>query len=211
MVDDNGNWNWAKLVTLLPHSILLHLSAAKPPSPGFTRDIPSWAQSHDRAFTIRSAYELLDESNTLAPNGVWKVVSGFRGLQRIKSFLWLLAKDKLLTNVERVRCYITVNGRCDAYGASMESTHHLFRECQIVVAVWKGLIKPNKWVEFMSLKMLEWIPLNPVSPTYFAIVSDDWDLRFGAFRTVVGGYGRICEWRSSLNEIHILANSARLA
>ncbi|KAK8672657.1 hypothetical protein V6N13_111022 [Hibiscus sabdariffa] len=153
MVDDNGNWNWAKLVTLLPHSILLHLSAAKPPSPGFTRDIPSWAQSHDRAFTIRSAYELLDESNTLAPNGVWK----------------------------------------------------------IVVAVWKGLIKPNKWVEFMSLKMLEWIPLNPVSPTYFAIVSDDWDLRFGAFRTVVGGYGRICEWRSSLNEIHILANSARLA
>ncbi|KAL4377701.1 hypothetical protein GQ457_02G019130 [Hibiscus cannabinus] len=90
MVDDNGNWNWAKLVTLLPHSILLHLSAAKPPSPGFMRDIP--------------AYELLDESSSLASNGVWKAVSGFRGLQRIKSFLWLLAKDKLLTNVsERSR------------------------------------------------------------------------------------------------------------
>ncbi|KAK8678981.1 hypothetical protein V6N13_144456 [Hibiscus sabdariffa] len=114
------------------------------------------------------------------PNGVWKAVAGFRGLQRIKSFLWLLAKDRLMTNAERVQRHLTSIAHCYACGASTESAHHIFRECPTAVAIWRGLIKPDKWVEFMGLNVLEWLHLNLVSPAYFVTVSDDWDLRFGA-------------------------------
>ncbi|KAK8689808.1 hypothetical protein V6N13_088518 [Hibiscus sabdariffa] len=43
---------------MLSHSILLHLSATNPLLPGFTRDNPGWSRSHDRAFSVRLAYEL---------------------------------------------------------------------------------------------------------------------------------------------------------
>ncbi|KAK8608884.1 hypothetical protein V6N13_025199 [Hibiscus sabdariffa] len=65
MVDSHDNWDWAKLEPLFPHSILLHLSAKKSSLLGFTRDIPGWSRSHDRAFLVCSAYELLGGRNTL--------------------------------------------------------------------------------------------------------------------------------------------------
>ncbi|KAK8630332.1 hypothetical protein V6N13_079130 [Hibiscus sabdariffa] len=179
MVDELGNWDWPKLQPLLPHNVLLHLSAIKPPRSGFTCDFPGWARSHDRTFSVRSAYEALRDSSLSVSNAAWKVIAGFRGLQRIKTFLWLLAKDRLLTNAERVRRHLSSSARCEACGAAVESAQHIFRECPIAVAVWKGLIKRDKWVEFMSLGSLEWIRRNLSSPTHFAIALADWDLHFG--------------------------------
>ncbi|KAK8713528.1 hypothetical protein V6N13_148743 [Hibiscus sabdariffa] len=180
MVDDLGNWDWPNLQSLLPHSMLLHLSATKPPRSGFKGDFPGWARSHDRIFSVRAAYEALSDSSVQTANVVWKVIAGFRGLQRIKIFLWLLAKDRLLCNAERVRRHLSSCARCEACGAAVESTQHIFRDYPIAVAVWKGLIKRDKWVEFMSLDSLEWIQCNLSSHSIFAIDPVDWDLRFGA-------------------------------
>ncbi|KAK8476339.1 hypothetical protein V6N11_005044 [Hibiscus sabdariffa] len=125
MVDSHDNWDWAKLEPLFPHSILLHLSAKKSSLLGFTRDIPGWSRSHDRAFLVCSAYELLG-------------------------------------------------------GAAVEMSRHLFRECSVVVVVWGGLIKHDKWAEFMSMDVMAWSRLNLVSPSHFTNDLVDWDLRFGA-------------------------------
>ncbi|KAK8659726.1 hypothetical protein V6N13_029920 [Hibiscus sabdariffa] len=173
------DWDWAKLETLLLHSVLLHLSATKPPRLGFTRDIPGWSQSHNQAFTVRSAYKLLGDSNSLISNGVWKAFAGFRGLQRIKLFIWFLDKGRLLTNAGRVRYHLAISARCGACGAVVEMTHHLFRECPMAVAVWGGLIRHDSWVEFLSMDVLACIRLNLVSSTFFTIDSTNWDLRFG--------------------------------
>ncbi|KAL4354865.1 hypothetical protein GQ457_06G014830 [Hibiscus cannabinus] len=180
MIDEHGNWDWPKLQPLLLHSVLLHLWASKPPRPGFTCDFPGWSSSHDRTFSVRSAYEALRVSSSPVSNAAWKAIASFRGLQRIKTFLWLLAKERLLTNDERVRRHLSSDARCEACGAAVESAHHIFWVCPIAVAVWRGLIKRDKWVDFMSMGSLEWIRLNLSSPTYFAIVPADWDLRFGA-------------------------------
>ncbi|KAL4309954.1 hypothetical protein GQ457_01G030200 [Hibiscus cannabinus] len=164
MVDDLGNWDWPKLQSLLPHSVLLHLSATNPPRSGFKGDFPGWARSHDRNFSVRAAYEALRDNSVQSANVVWK----------------LLAKDKLLCNAERVRRHLSSCARCEACGAAVESTQHIFRGCPIAVAVWKGLIKRDKWVEFMSLDNIEWIRCNLSSHSIFAIDPVDWDLRFGA-------------------------------
>ncbi|KAK8979333.1 hypothetical protein V6N11_000482 [Hibiscus sabdariffa] len=180
MVDELGNWDWPRLQSLLPQSVLLHLSATKPPRSGFKGDFPGWARSHDRTFSVRTAYEALRDSSVQSANAVWKVIAGFRGLQRIKIFIWLLAKEKLLCNAERVRRHLSNCSRCEACGAALESIYHIFRGCPIAVAVWKGLIKRDKWVEFMSLDTMEWIRGNLSSNSSFAVDSVDWDLRFGA-------------------------------
>ncbi|KAK8492567.1 hypothetical protein V6N11_030791 [Hibiscus sabdariffa] len=106
--------------------------------------------------------------------------AGFRGQQRIKVFVWLLAKEKLLCNEERVRRHLSSCARCETCGAASESIYHIFRGCPIAVAVWNGLIKRDKWVEFMCLDTMEWIRGNLASNSSFAIDSVDWDLRFGA-------------------------------
>ncbi|KAK8620690.1 hypothetical protein V6N13_067156 [Hibiscus sabdariffa] len=180
MVDEFDNWDWPRLQPFLPQSVLLHLSATKPPRPGFKGDFPGWARSHDRNFSVRTAYEALRDNGVQSANAVWKVIAGFRGLQRIKIFIWLLAKEKLLCNAERVRRHLSNCARCKACGAAVESTHHIFRGCPIAVAVWKGLIKRDKWMELMSLDTMEWIRGNLSSNSSFAIDSVDWDLRFGA-------------------------------
>ncbi|KAL4278142.1 hypothetical protein GQ457_03G020710 [Hibiscus cannabinus] len=180
MVDALGNWDWPRLVPLLPQPVLLHLSASKPPRPGFQADFPGWARSHDRTFFVRSAYEVLKVSGVQSANKVWKAIARFRGLQRIKVFIWLLAKEKLLCNEERVRRHLSSCARCESCGATSESVYHIFRGCPIAVAVWNGLIKRDKWVEFMSLDNMEWIRGNLASTSPFVIDPVDWDLRFGA-------------------------------
>ncbi|KAK8693400.1 hypothetical protein V6N13_070984 [Hibiscus sabdariffa] len=160
MVDEFGNWDWPRLQSLLPQSVLLHLSATKPPRPGFKGDFPGWARSHDRTFSVRTAYEALRDSSVQSANAVWK--------------------EKLLCNAERVRRHLSSCSRCEACGAALESIYHIFCGCPIAVAVWKGLIKRDKWVEFMSLDTMEWIRGNLSSNSSFAVDSVDWDLRFGA-------------------------------
>ncbi|KAK8659465.1 hypothetical protein V6N13_029666 [Hibiscus sabdariffa] len=180
MVDGLGNWDWLRLQLLLPNPVLLHLSATKPPQSGFQEDFLGWARSPDRTFSVRTAYQALRDSSVQSANAVWKAIAGFRGQQRIKVFVWLLAKEKLLCNEERVRRHLSSCARCETCGAASESIYHIFRGCPIAVAVWNGLIKRDKWVEFMSLDTMEWIRGNLASNSSFAIDSVDWDLRFGA-------------------------------
>ncbi|KAK8612901.1 hypothetical protein V6N13_093005 [Hibiscus sabdariffa] len=56
MVSTHGDWCWDVLHYLLPHSVLLRLSAMKMPQPWFPNNRLLWARNSDGRFTIRSAY-----------------------------------------------------------------------------------------------------------------------------------------------------------
>ncbi|KAL4386440.1 hypothetical protein GQ457_09G009190 [Hibiscus cannabinus] len=94
------------------------------PRSGFKGDFPGWARSHDRNFLVRTAYEALRDNSVQSANALWKVIAGFQGLQRIKIFIWLLAKDKLLCNAERVRRHLSSCARCEACGAAFQAFNH---------------------------------------------------------------------------------------
>ncbi|KAL4388580.1 hypothetical protein GQ457_09G009170 [Hibiscus cannabinus] len=94
------------------------------PRSGFKGDFPGWARSHDRNFLVRTAYEALRDNSVQSANALWKGIAGFQGLQRIKIFIWLLAKDKLLCNAERVRRHLSSCARCEACGAAFQAFNH---------------------------------------------------------------------------------------
>ncbi|GMI80336.1 hypothetical protein HRI_001702900 [Hibiscus trionum] len=192
MVADNGSWRWPAFQHLLPQVILMRLAAVLPPQQVGVADGVGWKWEARKEFSVRSAYQVRSGSVSSSSESVWKVINHFRGLQRIKVFLWLLGCGKLLTNDERLRRYMAANSHCGVCGTSGESVDHLFRTCPSVFSIWVSLIHPSKLSEFLSINVLEWLHINLSKPTYFACDSSDWDLRFGAILWSIWKFRNTC-------------------
>ncbi|KAK8604096.1 hypothetical protein V6N13_096559 [Hibiscus sabdariffa] len=160
MVDGAGQWRWDELDDLLLEAVILQLMPTKPP--------------------LTDAYALGDVQTQNVTDNVWIAISKFKGTPRIKTFLWLLARGTILTNLERVRRYIVVDNRCGVCGDIAESIDTLFRWCSIAATVWISLVKPYKFDEFIHMDRLVWLQVNLTRPYYFARDPDHWDMLFGA-------------------------------
>lgn len=62
---------------------------------------------------------------------IWKVVAP----QKVRVFLWLLVRNGLLTNEERIRKGMTTSPFCEQYGRYVESAIHFVRDCDFVQTV----------------------------------------------------------------------------
>ncbi|KAK8644515.1 hypothetical protein V6N13_123820 [Hibiscus sabdariffa] len=89
MVNPDGSWAWDKFQDFLPSSVLLAIAAVRPPSAHVTDHI-GWGGDDRRIFTVKSAYSLCagDDQGIVSP--LWKAVSKYRGLPRIRLFFWSL-------------------------------------------------------------------------------------------------------------------------
>lgn len=58
----------------------------------------------------------------------------------MKHFLWLILKQRLLTNSERVRRGIEQDASCQLYGHSMEDALHILRDCAFAKEIWHQII-----------------------------------------------------------------------
>ncbi|KAK9030877.1 hypothetical protein V6N11_032283 [Hibiscus sabdariffa] len=116
MADGNGNWLWHKFEHLLPLNIRLRIAAAGCPMAGFVADSECWKGNVQGNFTVKSAYVIW--CGPTAPNDgkLWKTLHKYRGLQRVKTFLWLVCLGWVLTNSERVRRHISDNAGCTLCG-----------------------------------------------------------------------------------------------
>ena len=60
---------------------------------------------------------------------VWSLIWRWSGPHYIQNFLWLVAKNRLLTNVERVRRHLGGSEICSVCGSDIESVSHVLRDC----------------------------------------------------------------------------------
>ncbi|KAK8639263.1 hypothetical protein V6N13_137651 [Hibiscus sabdariffa] len=116
MVDGTGHWRWDELVDLLPEDVILRLMATKPPLADGGNDTLGWKWSKNCHFSVHSAYAMGDVQPQNVTDNVWTAISKFKGTPHIKTFLWLLARGTILTNLERVRHHIAVDNRCGVCG-----------------------------------------------------------------------------------------------
>lgn len=63
MVTRCGEWNWGKIPNLAPVEIASRIAAIKPPSGSEQDDLSSWAFSRNVRFTVKSAYQAVDQES----------------------------------------------------------------------------------------------------------------------------------------------------
>ncbi|KAK9020938.1 hypothetical protein V6N11_010950 [Hibiscus sabdariffa] len=170
-MDGNGNWDLNLLLSKFPHSIASHIIAIKCPDVTDIADKPYWRLSNSQSFSIRSAYESLACSTwDNIKSSCWK---GFWSLpvpQRLRLFIWLSYKERLMTNVERCRRSFGQSLVCLCCHTHAETIVHVLRDCYLAHAVWSNLIPPNCNVDFFHSHFQVWLysnlTVNHIHPTF---------------------------------------------
>ena len=77
--------------------------------------------------------------------------------QRIRSFAWLLLKERLLTNKERHRRHLTADQTCSICTQADEDLDHVFKRCLTAAAIWRHLLPPTLYASFVHTLIIPWI------------------------------------------------------
>ncbi|KAH1048009.1 hypothetical protein J1N35_038793 [Gossypium stocksii] len=108
----NGNWNLDLLRSWLPDDVIKRIGSVPPPHPDGRADRIIWARSGLGNFSVRSACWASKENSWNSYDDAWKIIWKYKGPQRVRLFLWLIAKQRLLTNSERARRGIGHSSAC---------------------------------------------------------------------------------------------------
>ncbi|KAL4335727.1 hypothetical protein GQ457_07G012090 [Hibiscus cannabinus] len=175
MVDVTHGCNWHACAPYLLIPIIHHLAAILPPRPDTLANVVGWKWTVDHTFTVKSAYELRMGMFGEAGEALWKLISHFKGLPQIRIYLWLVAKGRILTNVEQVRRHMTDSAACSVCGHGMESIDHVLWHCPSAVVIWLSTLK-----------------INLSHSSYFGVDWLYWDLSFGSIVWILWKFRNIC-------------------
>ncbi|KAK8511937.1 hypothetical protein V6N12_074626 [Hibiscus sabdariffa] len=106
MTTSSGDWDWSRLVSLLPSGILDQIVAVPPPNENFSTDTLGWRWNDNMDFSISSAYDFLMSNNLHPSDAVWKRIWTLEVSQRVRVFLWVTLHQRHLTNAERFRRHL---------------------------------------------------------------------------------------------------------
>lgn len=81
-------------------------------------------------------------------------------IERIKIFIWLTTKGKLLTDCERARRNMTAETTCPTCNDGEESLDHLFRGCNFAKDCWRKCLSPRNFRLDSHIPFLQWVETN---------------------------------------------------
>lgn len=137
MVGSNGTWKLDEFRKLLPEEIV---QIIRPPnSQGEPNRIRGLNGSHG-SFSVKNGYNKLTEASWNERDTSWKAIWSYQGPHRVRFFLWLAYKQKLLTNLERVRRTIGQTSVCPICQFHTEDVLHVLRDDPAANEVWLQLI-----------------------------------------------------------------------
>ncbi|CAN1173012.1 Putative ribonuclease H protein At1g65750 [Linum perenne] len=114
-----------------------------PPHADRGPDTWTWGSECNGRFTIRSAYEIITKPINQRLDTAWELVWKWSGPSRVQYFLWLVAHEKLLTNLERKRRHLSADATCSRCTGNEESVLHVVRDCTFAGQVWDLLGIPR--------------------------------------------------------------------
>jgi len=103
-----------------------------------------WSGEKDGKYSVRSAYHLLgDERRNEVPGPshdphekLWKEIWRVNLPERVTNFIWRLSKNILPTRGNLCKKGVKIEPLCPMCNSYMETTHHLFMECNFAKLVW---------------------------------------------------------------------------
>ncbi|CAA0819938.1 Unknown protein [Striga hermonthica] len=135
---------------------LLRLAAQLPPQSN-GRDLLYWGFSANRSFSTTSAYSSLVAPVAVGTTRLWKLVWKWDDPQRIRQFLWLVAKGRLFTNSERFRRHVAPSPGCALCGGPEESLLHALRDCDGANQIWRSFVPGGDFSTFCSMSLEDWL------------------------------------------------------
>ena len=109
---------------------------------------------------------------------MWKIIWKWKGLERIKIFLWTVAHNAVMTNELRWRRRITDNRYCCYCGNEVENLIHVLRDCPKAKRIWEGFVGIEERELFFSQTQYAWIISNLTSRKK-CMRYGEWQLAFG--------------------------------
>lgn len=125
-----------------------------------------WGNSTSGRFLIKSAYTSLQQDSWNPRDSNWKFSWKFQRPQRVRFFLWLAYKQRLLKNSERSRQGLSQSAVCSMCGHMTEDTIHVLQDCVTARQVWQLVVPNNIQNKFFLEPLDSWILSNICSPLY---------------------------------------------
>jgi hypothetical protein len=86
---------------------------------------------------------------------IWKL----KVPERIRSFIWLVRHDRLITNYRKSKMHI-VEPWCTHCVDIIEDTLHVLRDCPLAKSVWCNLLNNDTREFFFAAELKDWIHMN---------------------------------------------------
>ncbi|KAF7840571.1 putative ribonuclease H protein At1g65750 family [Senna tora] len=179
----DGQWDMIKLRCWFSEEVVRKIAAVPAPRSDLGADKVVWGLNPNGKFSVSSAFRMEANQDSGGEPTFWKKVWKWPGPQKFKSFLWLLSKERIFTNLRRFERRMTDDLLCPLCRAHSESALHAVRDCVEVKSVWMMIVKPSCWADFFNCNMKEWISMN-LSKNLGKSEYGDWKLTFV-----------VCAWR----------------
>ncbi|CAN1219300.1 Putative ribonuclease H protein At1g65750, partial [Linum perenne] len=152
----DDRWDLTKLADVLPDPILQGVMGMSPPCNELDEDIPIWGLEPHGMYSVKTGYLLAKGLRDAGSHIVWRKIWRWEGTQRVRQFLWVAYKNRLLTNQERYRRHLTTDNTCGMCMGDAETTEHVLRSCSLAKQVWTKLLLINESDPFFSLNLESW-------------------------------------------------------
>ncbi|KAK8600074.1 hypothetical protein V6N12_049933 [Hibiscus sabdariffa] len=100
-------------------------------------------------------------------------------------FLWLVLRQRLLTNVERVRRGLSFDPSCSSCGCYNKTILHILRDCPLVRSFWQSIIPQADHESFFGAPLEHWIVSNIKTSRVFGHDTPPWLCFFPSFLWLV--------------------------
>lgn len=173
----NGSWNREKLRKYFPKDVCRDLLVCHI---GSSDEVDSvvWNYPKEVEFSVKSAYSNLTKEGQTVVERHWSLIWRWPGNQHNRTFMWLYAKNKILTNVQRKKRDLTSNPLCSICRVEDESVIHVLRDCPASKDVWKMLVHPSHWSNFFKGDIIDWFLFNSKREIR-KLHTINWKLTFG--------------------------------
>lgn len=120
-----------------------------------------WKGDNTGKFSVCSAFNVI--AGLVGDDEEWMWLWNMNCWEKIKMFLWLAVKDKVLMNRERARRHLTEDARCPTCGEEEETLRHIFWDCNSARAVWRRTWGLDDFSFPQHFSVANWIKSNASS------------------------------------------------
>ncbi|KAK8511943.1 hypothetical protein V6N12_074632 [Hibiscus sabdariffa] len=143
LLDANGEWDIDKLSTTFTAEVISHIISVRSLDPHDVKDMVIWHWSKRHNFEVSSAYSHILASPWDGKDKIWDIIWKLTVPQRVRLFLWLAYRQRLMTNSERCRRGLGQSVICPRCHMAEETVLHTLRDCTESTTAWLHLVTPE--------------------------------------------------------------------